>query len=192
LTNKFSLGIIFFGDLNSNNAKEGEIMLIHLVEAFNRTDQVIIEETFSDFVFDNGGVKYTSVDGLKCNISLKRLTRNEISIEGTSNIALVIPCDRCTKEVATDINTQFNRTINLHNEEDSAFLNGAELDLLKFLSLEILQEFPQKVLCTDECKGLCYQCGANLNNQDCTCDRGHIDIRMAHLKDLFDNKFKEV
>lgn len=183
---------MFFGDLNSNNAKEGEIMLIHLVEAFNRTDQVIIEETFSDFVFDNGSSKYTSVNGLAVSMKLKRLTRDEITIEGTSNISLVIPCDRCTKEVATDINTQFNRTIHLHSEEDSAYINGAELDLCKFFNLELLQEFPQKVLCTDECKGLCYNCGANLNDQDCTCDRGHIDIRMAHLKDLFDNKFKEV
>ena len=167
-------------------------MLIHLVEAFNRTDQVIIEETFTDFVYDDGVNKIPTVDGLKCKVVIKKLVKNEITIEGSADMKLVIPCDRCTKEVATDINTKFSRDIHFNIDEDIIYLDGAELDLLKFLTLELIQEFPQKVLCLEECKGLCYQCGADLNNHDCTCDRGHIDVRMAHLKDLFNSKFKEV
>lgn len=174
------------------NTKEGDIMLIHLVEAFKRTDQVIIEETFTDFVYNDGVRKMPTVDGLKCNIVLKNLVKNEITIEGSASMQLVIPCDRCTKEVATDINTRFSRDIHFNTEDDIIYLDGAELDLLKFLQLELFQEFPQKVLCLEECKGLCYKCGADLNNQDCTCDRSHIDVRLAHLKDLFNSKFKEV
>jgi uncharacterized protein len=167
-------------------------MLIHLVEAFNRTDQVIIEETYTDFVFKDGNVSMPSVDGLKCNLIISRYTKDEFSIEGSASIKLAIPCDRCTKEVVTDINTTFKRDIHLPEEVESAYINGTELDLGVFLTLELIQEYPMKVLCSEECKGFCSQCGANLNNQQCTCDHSHIDIRLAHLKDLFDSKFKEV
>ncbi len=186
------IGIIAFGDLKSDTTKEGEIMLIHLVEAFKRTDQVIIEETFTDFVFDDGIKKIPAVDGVRFSITLKRYGKDEVTIEGNSKAQLAIPCDRCTKEVLTDINTTFSRNIHLQDEDESAYLRGAQLDLRKFLNMQMVQEFPQKVLCSEECKGLCYECGANLNEQECTCDRGHVDVRLAHLKDLFDSKFKEV
>ena len=51
---------------------------------------------------------------------------------------------------------------------------------------------PQKVLCDEDCKGLCPKCGANLNKETCSCsetasDEDYIDPRFAKLKDLFKN-----
>lgn len=167
-------------------------MLIHLVEAFNKSNQVIIEETFKDFVYNDGTFKCPSVDGVTFKVNLKRYHNNDITIEGLSSTTLVIPCDRCTKEVLTDISTEFSRNIHLHEEDDSAYLDGATLDLREFINQEIIKEFPQKVLCSEDCKGLCPTCGIDMNKEECTCDRGQIDIRMAQFKDLLDSKFKEV
>lgn len=167
-------------------------MLIHLVEAFNREDRVIIEETFNDFVYDDGIYSIPVVDGVKFKVQLKKYAKDEITIEGISSTTLVIPCDRCTKEVHKNISTEFSRNIHLHSEEDITYLDGATLDLKEFINQELVKEFPQKVLCSDTCKGLCPTCGIDLNLEECTCDRGQIDIRMAQFKDLLDSEFKEV
>ena len=51
---------------------------------------------------------------------------------------------------------------------------------------------PHKVLCNEDCEGLCPECGANLNKETCSCsetasDEDFIDPRFAKLKDLFKN-----
>ena len=56
---------------------------------------------------------------------------------------------------------------------------------------EILLHWPMKILCKDDCKGLCSKCGADLNYEECGCDRTVLDPRMAAIQDIF-NKFKEV
>ena len=48
-----------------------------------------------------------------------------------------------------------------------------------------------KVLCKDNCKGICSRCGANLNKGDCGCDTWVPDPRMAAIQDIF-KQFKEV
>ena len=49
----------------------------------------------------------------------------------------------------------------------------------------ILLTLPIKRLCKEDCKGLCQQCGNNLNLSTCQCDNDDIDPRLAKLKDLF-------
>ena len=56
---------------------------------------------------------------------------------------------------------------------------------------EILIGFPMKVLCREDCRGICAVCGANLNEGECGCDRTVPDPRMAVIRDIFNN-FKEV
>ena len=56
---------------------------------------------------------------------------------------------------------------------------------------EILLDFPMKVLCQEDCKGICSNCGANRNNESCDCKENDLDPRMAAIQDIF-NKFKEV
>ena len=70
-------------------------------------------------------------------------------------------------------------------------LEEHELDVDRLIYDEILVNWPTKVLCKDDCKGICPVCGQNLNQQDCGCDRQVIDPRMAKFQDIF-NEFKEV
>ena len=49
-----------------------------------------------------------------------------------------------------------------------------------------------QVICKEDCKGLCQECGANLNRETCSCsqianDEDEIDPRFAKLKDIFKN-----
>jgi uncharacterized protein len=65
------------------------------------------------------------------------------------------------------------------------------LDVDRLLFNEILVNWPEKVLCKPDCKGICKTCGTNLNLATCDCEQSELDPRMAQFQDVF-NKFKEV
>jgi uncharacterized protein len=73
-------------------------------------------------------------------------------------------CDRCLCEFSRDpSNLSY-----LYAKELSA-LEGDTIDLTAVILEDILLGLPMKMLCSDGCKGLCPQCGANLNFEKCTC-----------------------
>ena len=61
---------------------------------------------------------------------------------------------------------------------------GEELDLTTSIREQILLSVPYAPLCKEECLGLCMHCGANLNEESCSCDRAVVDPRLAALKDM--------
>ena len=75
--------------------------------------------------------------------------------------------------------------------DESDFLNGYNLDVDKLVYGETLLNWPSRVLCSEDCKGLCKVCGQNLNQGTCNCDSTDLDPRMAKIRDIFSN-FKEV
>lgn len=67
---------------------------------------------------------------------------------------------------------------------DVVYLEEPILDLEKLAVEQLLLELPMRVLCSDECAGLCPQCGANRNVEDaCRCEP-EVDPRWAALSDL--------
>ena len=50
----------------------------------------------------------------------------------------------------------------------------------------ILFSLPMKVVCSEDCKGLCQHCGADLNEGDCGCSQENIDPRWAALVDIME------
>ena len=75
--------------------------------------------------------------------------------------------------------------------DESVFLHGYNLNVDELVCGEALLVWPMKVLCREDCKGLCPVCGQNLNLKTCDCDRTDLDPRMAKIRDIFKN-FKEV
>ena len=75
--------------------------------------------------------------------------------------------------------------------DESSFIQNKELDTDKLLHNEVLINWPMRVLCKEDCKGICSRCGANLNQGSCVCDTADLDPRMAVISDIFKN-FKEV
>ena len=75
--------------------------------------------------------------------------------------------------------------------EGSNYIIGTSLDVDQLIFGEILVSWPMKVLCREDCKGICKRCGANLNLSECQCPKTEPDPRMAAIQDIF-NKFKEV
>ncbi len=97
-------------------------------------------------------------------------------------------CDRCLKETVIDYVANINRTIvsSLENEDndDITVVPDMQLDLDDFCYADIVMSLPTKVLCNDSCRGLCPDCGKNLNEGDCGCSKREVDPRLAALTEL--------
>ena len=122
----------------------------------------------------------------------------KLLIQGEVDFVATIPCSRCLEDVQTKVHFEIDREIPIGDSEvdeeemdDTDYLIGFDLDIDKLIYREILVNWPMKVLCNDDCRGICKVCGMNLNKGDCDCQRTELDPRMAAIQDVF-NKFKEV
>lgn len=98
-------------------------------------------------------------------------------------------CARCLKEITLnfdfDINQSFIKEESLTDNDEYEIISGTTIDIEKIVNENILLSLDSKNLCSDDCKGLCQICGANLNNNDCGCEVSNWDERFDILKDLF-------
>ncbi|MDF2686829.1 MAG: hypothetical protein K0S55_2012 [Clostridia bacterium] len=79
-------------------------------------------------------------------------------------------CDRCLEAVALPLSSKIN-TVLTYNEskDDSVYISNGKINLMKTAYDALALEIPIKVLCKEDCKGLCPNCGANLNIDKCNC-----------------------
>jgi len=85
-----------------------------------------------------------------------------------------------------------NEGDNLPAELEHAVLpkNALEIDLTQDIRDLLILELPSKILCSEDCKGLCVNCGVNLNYETCNCKVENSDPRWDALKQLR-NKLSE-
>lgn len=100
-------------------------------------------------------------------------------------------CDRCAEDIQKRFRFDLNKIIvpKLENEEDDfddfVVVENNVLDLDEYIYQEIQLFLPQKMLCSSDCKGICPECGKNLNKEKCNCKKD-VDPRMAALFQLLD------
>ena len=175
-------------------------MLIDLTDILKNEDKVIRRETepgFDSFESRLGRFPITC----KCPIAveIRNKGNRELQITGKGCVETIIPCSRCLDDVDTAIRLEFEKVVDmkLTQEERIAaldehdYIDGYNLDVDKLVYGEILVNWPMKVLCKEDCKGICSICGTNLNLKTCNCDSTDLDPRMAKIRDIF-SKFKEV
>ena len=96
----------------------------------------------------------------------------ELLVRGTLECRIQVRCSRCADSVPWDVTEQeFTRTWPVENDAES-------VDLTDEIREAIILRFPGYPVCDDACKGLCSQCGINLNTGSCDCkpppdDRWH-------------------
>jgi uncharacterized protein len=119
-------------------------------------------------------------------------------ITGTGYVVMDMVCDRCLAPVPVRIDLEFERDVYSPEvdagddaEDNLDIMAGYQLNVENLVFNEILMNWPMKVLCKADCKGICKMCGKNLNLGECGCDTFVPDPRMAVIKDIF-NANKEV
>lgn len=132
-------------------------------------------------------------------LTITNIGERSVSIDGKVKVIVDIPCDRCLENVPTVFDFEIHKELNLgESDEDrikeldeTSYVEHSSLDVDLMVYNEMLIHFPMKVLCREDCKGLCFKCGQNLNLGECGCDRESLDLRMSAIRDIFNN-FKEV
>ena len=98
-------------------------------------------------------------------------------------------CDRCAKPVEQDLSFSVEAVLvtELENEDyDDPWtfeLVGDQADLDDILTTAVVLNMDSKLLCNEDCRGLCPKCGADLNDGPCSC-KPELDPRMAVLQQL--------
>jgi DUF177 domain-containing protein len=124
------------------------------------------------------------------------------SVEGKFNAPIRAHCHRCWQEMEVDLSRNFHLTylapdpkrfiqeeVELSNEElDMAYLERSQLAIHEMIREQIYLALPMKFLCVQNCRGLCANCGANLNEVECGCAIEQMDPRWASLKVIINEK----
>lgn len=128
-----------------------------------------------------------------------RLVRggSQVTVKGRLSAQVHVDCDRCLKVVDVPVTTDFSLpyvTVKQYEAAHAAELedqdlglsvfDGEAIDLDEIVREQILLAVPDRVLCRDDCKGICPVCGADRNLKDCGCQTADLDPRWAALKDL--------
>ena len=121
----------------------------------------------------------------------------DIRLNGEVSATLEIPCARCLEPVVQEVQRQFDllyRPLGADAGSEEPSLRGAEAEIGYYqgegllledaLREQVLLAVPLKAICRQDCKGLCAQCGTNLNLEQCSCSEEPEDPRWSALKDI--------
>ena len=118
-------------------------------------------------------------------------TADLLELELTARTTLDAVCDRCGKAFLQDKTVPFRCLLaeELQNEDNDeiVLLDNGEVDLDEVFTTAAVLNMDAKHVCSEDCKGLCPTCGANLNDGPCGC-RKEIDPRLAALAQLLDKE----
>ncbi len=123
----------------------------------------------------------------------------DIRVVGDLGTQVEVPCARCLQAVTRDIARNFDLLYRPQGsdagreeisvtqaEAEIGYYTGGGLLLEDILREQILLAVPIKIVCRDDCKGLCPQCGQNLNQGACQCPPAPPDTRWEALRGLKD------
>lgn len=122
---------------------------------------------------------------------------SDIRLVGDFATRLQLRCARCLEPVERDVAGQFDliyrplaavksppeKAIS-EAETEMGFYQGSGLQLEDALKEQVLLAVPMREVCSAECKGLCPQCGRNLNTGSCECPPRAMDARWAALAEI--------
>lgn len=140
------------------------------------------------------GVAFRDLMNVRLNI---QQVREEYYCHGVVTVPVEEECSRCLEIFDTELTGELSFIIKTENAQavmatDSAAevvtikVSEPVVDLNELIKEALLLSLPMKPLCSDDCKGLCANCGANLNEETCDCDVEEIDERWEGLKDLLE------
>ena len=166
------------------------------------------EETFNyaleaDFWKDErlAGLTFCTEPSVELQV---QVISDEVRIKGHITGKVIMECSRCLHDAIIDIDHDFEETYLSRtdrelkhmeekeelSEEDLStnWYDGLKINADDFLVDIVLLTLPAFALCSEDCKGFCQTCGADLNIGPCNCNKEILDPRMAALGALLEKK----
>ena len=113
-----------------------------------------------------------------------------LQLEFEARTVLNSVCDRCLKQFRQPktVSREYLLAEEVQDEENDEIilLENHEFDLGDLARTAFLLDMDTKTLCSEDCKGLCPRCGADLNQGPCSCGKKEVDPRLAVLAKLLD------
>jgi len=124
---------------------------------------------------------------------LKGMVKNiagTLYLELNADVSFETQCARCLDTVSENLSFEiyevFSKTP-VENDDEVTVLESGNIDLDDVLEKAFVGVLPISYLCSDDCKGLCPDCGCNLNHETCSCDIDNTDPRLAVLKNFLND-----
>ena len=161
-----------------------------------RQPQTRLSRTFQPEEVAQPGDAYRIVAPVVVDVEIHK-DKERFRLAGTARTELELPCSRCLEPFrfpvdasfdqrylpATEMTTQDERQLQ-EDDVDISYYRDDQIDVNELLREQFYLALPMKPLCGEACKGLCTQCGINLNTGTCTCAPAWEDPRLAPLKGL--------
>lgn len=147
-------------------------------------------------ILDHGPAgEYHLREPIRVRVSCYR-AGTEVFVTGEVDAKAAATCARCAEEFVAGSRRDFryvmspravgnDKQTDLNAEDlEFSFYDGEEIDLTPLVREQVLLALTDRPLCRADCKGLCPQCGTNLNEQTCGCTSEAGDPRLAVLRSI--------
>jgi DUF177 domain-containing protein len=161
------------------------------------------ERTFPPSAFEPQDSEYRVAAPVELVLDVTRLGHEAFGLSGQARTRLQVECSRCVEPFEVPVDAAFELRYVPHAENAgegeievgdgdlaTAFYREGTVDLIELSREQFVLALPMKPLCQEACKGLCPECGSNLNKTQCDCAPKWEDPRLAPLKSLL-SKNKE-
>jgi uncharacterized protein len=155
--------------------------------------KIQLRKSYAPGTLDLHSTEFRQIEPLEVRATAE-LLEDHIRLTGDLRTRLEMVCARCLEPVVEEISREFDLTYRplgtMSREEEErlktddteiGFYEGDGLFLADVLAEQVILALPIKVICRSDCRGLCPQCGANLNGEDCRCESHAVDPRLAVL-----------
>lgn len=160
-----------------------KIRVIDLVKNNQSQKEIDLRKEIKDINLRGDNIRFTEP------VHIKGMLVNEngiINLKGRLTLKLELNCHRCSKSYFYEINIDLDEHfMNAENVPDDFYsFSENELDMEPAVMDNIITSIPMKMLCKEDCKGLCEVCGLNKNENECGCKIEETDPRLEVLRKL--------
>lgn len=175
-------------------------MLMNLTDIFSSERKVEQKEVLLDMdAITVSGVSHEIVSREPVILNLTNTGKGKVLIKAATALDFELPCDRCLKPVKYSMKIESEQEViapdceeeKAEESEQDAFMEGYQLKVEDLIYNDIVLNWPMKILCREDCKGICRICGKDLNTGECGCDTFVPSPGLAGIKEIF-NANKEV
>lgn len=149
---------------------------------------------FPEGILDFDGQEFVFPEGFNAEVSAKWLEESLLLVYISVDAPVEAECARCLTTVSLEISGELGYLYCSRSAEELEGFDdfmpvevksfGRVLDVMPQIRESIYTLLPTKILCREDCKGLCPVCGKNLNEGSCSCESEDIDPRLEALRNF--------
>jgi uncharacterized protein len=156
-----------------------------------------VERTLPASTFEPDDPDYRVAGPVELTMDVEKASADAFAVKGHVTTRLELSCGRCLDSFEVPVDAAFDlryvpQVENTGEEEReiteddlaTAYYRDGMLDITDLLREQFQLALPMKPLCSEACRGICPQCGTNLNRTECACKPQWEDPRLSPLKSL--------